>query len=120
MPSEKTKKSKTEIILRILLGAFLLVAIAFFAVHFNNALSEGRVASQEGYYDLLVENCDCLAHERAYCMEGFELSEHAEFCQKEGRVSNLLKGCSQFDCDGEIVDWNSKTKLWSPVLDFGE
>lgn len=117
---EQENKNKKSLDKKLIVGIVIVAVIVF--AYVAKVIMTGNAVKiqeeQEAYYDKLVENCECLEHERIFCMEGFELSEHEEFCQGDGKVTGVRKGCSQFNCHGDKVYWKSETKLWEPVLEF--
>jgi len=119
----KSRKQENKQNKIMLIVAIVLVGLVVSLYAIKLAMTANAIKIQEEqvkYYDWLVDNCKCLSHERIFCREGFELSEHKEFCRADGKITNVLKGCSEYDCSGEIVSWDEETKLWSPVLNFEE
>ena len=53
-------------------------------------------------WDWVKDNCDCIERERLFCgFEGFVLNEDG-YCYKEKEFTNPLRGCSKYNCTGEI------------------
>lgn len=118
MTRESKTKNKDQ---AMLIAGIIVVAIVIVGFVIKTAMNVNSVKKQEEqkiYYEWLVDNCECTEHERIFCQEGFELSESKKICVAEGKFTNVLKGCSQYNCEEEIVNWNDENKLWSPVLEF--
>lgn len=75
-----------------------------------NAIKEQQ--EQEKYESWLAENCECIETNRLFCREGFELV--GEKCKDEERnlITNPFLGCSKYDCEGEIHEFNFEEKKW--------
>ena len=53
-------------------------------------------------WDWVKDNCNCIERERLFCgFEGFVLNEDG-YCYKEKEFTNPLRGCSKYNCTGEI------------------
>jgi hypothetical protein len=55
--------------------------------------------------DYLNSNCDCIARERLACgFQGYELV--GKLCMKESNITNPIRKCSKYNCDGEIINYS--------------
>ena len=67
----------------------------------------------QAYQEWLDENCQCINHEKIMCPSGFELKNQSCINEQENTYTNLLAGCSEYNCSGEIKLWNNETGKWS-------
>ena len=120
MTKEKDNQKRIErkILITILIIILLIFLPFLLIINFIENSANKKIQEQEDYYDLLVDNCECIANEKLACSKGFVLNETARLCRTEGKYTNVLLGCSQFNCEDEIVNWNNQTKLWEPKLDL--
>ena len=94
----KMKKQETKS--RVM--SYLLLALALVIVLGVVGILSGFVGhDKKPDTEWLYENCVCLENERISCQDGFELKEG--ICWKENKFTSVLKSCSKYDCDGEIV-----------------
>ena len=94
---ENTKK------LILTLALLTIIATAFIInekITTANTIKEQK--EKQEFREWLVDNCECVEKNITRCWEGFELSEDEKRCRKEGKITNVLKSCSRYDCDGEI------------------
>ncbi len=103
----------------IIIGIFVLAFAAVFSVEkIMTANVIKQQEEQEDYQEWLTDNCNCTEWERIKCKKGFEYNEDRGYCISGKKLTNPLLACSKYNCNEEIVAWNNKTKLWSPVLEF--
>jgi len=88
----------------IILGIVIVILIV--AAFFIPKNISGNVVKDNtpGHYNL-INNCECVERNNLICLEGFELDDDG-FCRKDNFLAFPAKGCSQYDCDGEI--WKVK------------
>lgn len=53
----------------------------------------------------LVDNCNCTERNNLKCPEGFVLESDIRLCRNKSEVTNVLLGCSKYDCNEEIYSW---------------
>lgn len=106
---------------RPILAAAAIAIIGIFAFYFmasimtSNAVKEKQII-EENYKDWLVENCACVERNSTFCDSGYELNEN--FCVNEtlNTFTNVLKGCSKYECSGTNVTLSNG--VWSPKLNM--
>lgn len=99
---------RNVILILAVLAIVLLIVINIRNVMVANAIKEQR--EQEVYQDQLVDNCDCIERERWKCSEGFELIGRA--CKRDGDWTNVLLGCSKYNCSDGVHEFNFDTEKW--------
>ncbi len=67
---------------------------------------------QEYYDDWLPENCDCIEKERIKCSDGFELVGSLCRNEAENTFTNVLKGCSKYECSEGNYILNQENQKW--------
>ena len=93
----------------VLITAFLMMIIGDKIK--ANILKENQ--ESQAYQEWLAENCNCLAHGRIMCPTGFELKNQSCVNEQQKTYTNLLAGCSEYNCSGKIKSWNNETGNWS-------
>ncbi|MBR9701733.1 hypothetical protein GOV13_02315 [Candidatus Pacearchaeota archaeon] len=78
------------VVIIILAGAFIIQSIYF----------EEDIPSK----DWLVDNCDCIERNNFRCLNGFELDAENRLCRGDGSVTNVILGCSKYNCTGEVYE----------------
>ena len=76
-----------------------------------NILKENQ--ETQAYQNWLSENCDCLAHERLFCPSGFQMVNSTCINVDEKTFTNKLAGCSEYNCSGEIKNWDNDNGKWN-------
>ena len=112
---EKRKKNKfnRELVFIAVITFLLIVSISFFMIKFNSINSE--VIDDEKLFDedfFSGDNCRCFERERLKCSGEFELVEGSRLCKKGNEVTNVLLGCSKYECSGQVYSFNFDTKKW--------
>lgn len=115
--NEKKPNKKMVVIVAILLIAVVAV---FSFILIKNAITANAIREQkqmEFYQDWLVENCECLARERYYCLgDGFEIMGDYCFNAETNHASSRILGCSLYSCAEGNVTWNAEIKKWEPKI----
>ena len=105
------KKIIRNVILILAVSAIVLVIVTNVEkVSVANVIKEQR--EQVAYQDQLVDNCDCIERERLKCFEGFELNIEKRRCEKDKIFTNVLLGCSKYNCSEGIHEFNFDTEKW--------
>ena len=102
-----------KVIKNIILALAVLVMVLVIVTNVENALVANAIKEQreeEAYVDKLVDNCDCIERERLKCSEGFEL--RGNVCKRDGEWTNVLLGCSKYNCSEGIHEFNFDTEKW--------
>ena len=107
MKKEKTRNRNLERILVLTsVGLIFLSIIGFSIVKYTklDTIDTGSVVNEDYEEDLdwLSDNCDCIERERFKCSNGFEVDEERRLCFKGNEITNVLLGCSMYNCSGEI------------------
>ena len=100
---------KQKIIKLILMLVFLVVVIIV-AINLEKELTANAIKEQEVQEEWFVDNCECIERERLKCREGFELV--GRICKSEGAWTNVLLGCSKYNCSEEIHEFNLEKEKW--------
>jgi len=100
---KRMKKNLERILILTAIGFILLSIIGFSIVKYIK-INTGFVVSEDYEEDLdwLSDNCDCIERERFKCTGGFEVDEERRLCFKDNTITNVLLGCSMYNCSGEI------------------
>lgn len=102
-----------KIIKNVILILAVLVAVLVIVTNVENALTANVIKEQieqKVHEEELVDNCDCIERERWKCSGGFELIGRA--CKRDNEWTNVLLGCSRYNCSGEIHKFNFDTEKW--------
>jgi len=101
-----------------IISVILLIILIGISVYFvremktTNAIREAE--ENEKYEDWLSDNCKCLEKERIKCSEYFELIGGVCKNEEKGLFTNVLKGCSVYECSEQNVTWTGED--WEPEL----
>ena len=109
-----------KIIRNVILILAVLTIVLVVVTNVENVLVANAIMEQkeqEAYEDELVDNCDCIKRERLKCPEGFELIGRS--CKRDGKWTNVLLGCSKYNCSGEIHEFNFDTEKWGIEIKNG-
>jgi len=85
---------------KIKISIIAVVILALIVVGFKLTGFYSSVDKSIPDKDWMVDNCDCIERNNLKCKEGYELKER--ICVKDNLVTNVLLGCSKYDCDGTI------------------
>ena len=90
---------------KLILGiaVLLILVVGFFA--FKKFTGNVAMENTEKY-DWLVDNCECIERENLKCPDGFELEERVCRDKEKNTFTNVLLGCSKYDCNGKV--WGVK------------
>ncbi len=94
----------------LVITAVIIASTVIIRNRFNSNVISGSQNSQE--YSGFSDNCECLAHGRPYCLEGFVMKGNLCFNSREKTYTTEISGCSEYNCSGEIKIWNNATKIW--------
>ena len=108
---------------KIVAGTIVLLIILFGITFITNKMTSYIVEDETPDIDWLVDNCECIERENLKCDEGFELFEEERLCKRtiikcpseivldiegicksEKQYTNVLLGCSKYNCTGEIYE----------------
>ena len=94
----------------IIIVILLASAIFINKVKTGNAIRE--VEEQKTLESMFSDNCKCVEKERVGCSSGFELK--GGICKNETLkiFTNVLKGCSEYECSGGNYVFNSIKQIW--------
>ncbi len=92
----KMKEKMLVIILAVLLAVLIL---GFFI---TKTITTNAVKENNAKFDWLKDNCNCIERDNLKCPEGFVLEPDAKLCKKGIDITNVLLGCSKYDCNEEI------------------
>ena len=68
--------------------------------------------SEENFSFYEDEVCRCIERKRLRCLEGFELDSENRLCRKGNDFTNVILGCSKYECSGTIYEFNFENKIW--------
>tara|TARA_Y100000296_G_scaffold84834_1_gene119212 strand:- start:2194 stop:2529 length:336 start_codon:yes stop_codon:yes gene_type:complete len=105
-------KFNEKLVLIMIIVFLLIISILFFIIKFNNINSEvidNSLFLEEFFSE---DNCRCFERERLKCDEEFEFDEERRLCKKGNEVTNVLLGCSKYECSGQVYSFNFNTKEW--------
>jgi hypothetical protein len=97
----------------LILGMVLIIAFLLMVAGDKikaNMIKQNNEA--QAYETWLAENCKCLERNRFGCMEGYVLLNKSCVNEQAKTFTNILLGCSKYDCLGEIKLWNNETEKW--------
>lgn len=99
------KKKINSLILKIVLTVVLLGIVVGGILLFKK-LNTTSVKDGSPEYEKLVNECKCIERNNLKCPEGFVLVENSRVCRDEAHnlVTNVLLGCSKYDCNGKIYE----------------
>jgi hypothetical protein len=86
----------------------LLMGILNFKVQPNN--NQSKVLTLDDFYS--EDICRCLVHELNKCTSGYELNGNLCVNNTLGTFTNVIKGCSEYECAGVGYKYNPDTKNW--------
>jgi hypothetical protein len=103
-------KKTIFVVVLILIVAGIMAFNIRKAIITANTIKEQQ--EQEKYESWLAENCECIESNRLFCSERFELV--GNICRDEERhlITNPFLGCSKYDCEGEIHEFNFEEEKW--------
>jgi len=110
----------------ILTVTFVILSVIILIFFMINVLLTSKVIYEEKekileaiedkrlfYEDLFSEdNCRCFERERLKCSGEFELVEEKRLCKKGNEITNVLLGCSKYECSGQVYIFNFYDKEW--------
>ena|SRR3990167_5933393 len=109
----KYKNKKLTTALAILFFVILIAAVFLIKSSAKNNASSNNIESSYTS-DFFIDNqCICLERGIKKCSEGFELSGNLCINKDKTYFTNILLGCSKYDCSGGIYELDNKTKEWS-------
>ena len=100
--------NKTKKIIIILLIVAFLVSIG---IYLKSIITANTIKEQQKYEEWLKDNCNCTIKERLRCPEGYELN--GKTCIGWKSFTNPVLTCSQYNCSGEIMDWDENKEKWN-------
>jgi len=109
MKKQNMKIRKGILVIGIIVAVTLLVMLIG---NWTRANMIKEKKEMEKYQDWLAKNCECLKKEKYSCIKGSEII--GSYCVNKTRkdYSPRLKGCSEYNCSGEIKIWNNETEKW--------
>jgi len=105
--AEENKRIKNEKL--YIIGAIVIALVLL--IFFLYGLNKNKQVPDD--FDFYFEDvCRCLERDRLKCSNGFELDEERRACIKEGEYTNVLLGCSKYECSGDLYDFNFEKDKW--------
>mgnify|MGYP001584765949 FL=1 len=110
------KKLDNKKVLIVIISSVVLLAVIFVVGSIltskQNDQSSQKGLSLDDFYS--EDSCRCLERELNRCLSGFELTEDGNFCMNQtlGTYTNVVKGCSSYECSGVNYDYNFDSKDW--------
>lgn len=98
-------KGKKKTIASLIVSLILLAVVIAIMIASDQINSKNKDINVDRIYerDYLLEHCDCIAREILFCnFPGFEVN--GSFCRNGSTITNPIRKCSAFSCDGQIVD----------------
>ena len=96
----------------LVLVAFLLVGL-YTKINYDRDLKKNAdledPLSQSFYSE---DSCRCVERERLKCPEGYELNSEGRFCSNGESFTNVVLGCSAYECSGVIYSFNFENRTW--------
>jgi len=110
---EKLRKQKKIIMLILLsviiLGSLLLVILKLIANQSDNNQSTGLAI--DDFYS--SDNCRCLEREDLRCgNSSWQLDAERRICVNGKSITNVILGCSKYECNGITYELNTDIKAW--------
>jgi len=107
MAKEKNNKQTRKKIIAIIGAIVLLEIILFVVIKFNSERTNENSSLQEDI-SWLHDNCDCIERNNWKCPDGFYLVSGEKSCKRMDNksITNVLLGCSKYDCNGTIHEVN--------------
>ena len=110
--NNKSLNNQKKIILTVLLFVIILVVLLVGILK----LTEKKQPTGLVVDDFYGDTCTCLERGLNKCLSGYELSVKwdGELCINKtlGTFTNIVKGCSKYDCSGIIYEYNFDIKFW--------
>lgn len=106
-------KLNKKLIKKIIVIAVITLVVAVSLMLIGNQMRANAIKEQQekdDYEEWLANNCECLARDRIFCPEGFELK--GKMCYNDKFYTSRLAACSKYDCSGEIKLFNNQTETW--------
>lgn len=109
-------KGKKEIYRIIIYCALILLFVLISGLTFKklsvnqNDNNESNSNENLSFYD--EETCRCVERERLRCNEGFELDLENRICKNGNDITNVILGCSKYECSGTIYEFNFENETW--------
>ena len=112
-PGIKSKKGIYIIIISCVLVLLLLLisGLIYKKLSTKEDKNTGNTSDENfSFYD--EDKCRCIERERLKCLEGFELDLENRLCRKGNEITNVILGCSEYECSGVVYEFNSENKIW--------
>src|SRR3989338_7260666 len=59
------------------------------------------------------DDCRCFERELLKCNnESWTLDEDSRICRNGNKITNVLLGCSKYECSGKVYSFNFENKTW--------
>jgi hypothetical protein len=101
--------SKRNILYIILLVVFIAILLIVLETLITSNIEKQRKETTN-YTLWLSQNCLCLEENLLSCPEGFKLV--GKLCLDKENITNTLKGCSKYDCAGQIKSFDVDSQKW--------
>ena len=101
---QHSEKGIKQWLVYVLIVAFVLL-LGVFVISTKKTPSSYSVQEEKKIdWKWVEENCDCIEKNNTYCgFEGFEIGEDG-LCHKDKDFTNPIRGCSKYNCTGEIYE----------------
>ncbi|MBS3071038.1 hypothetical protein J4407_01920 [Candidatus Pacearchaeota archaeon] len=109
-----SKKNKKVIIaITILIIAIAIVISGFVYTEMFAKNSDVNYTDDESFAFYDENQCRCFERERLICNdETWTLDSESRICKKGNERTNVLLGCSKYECSGVIYEFNFETEKW--------
>ncbi len=101
----KMSRRKINSDFKVIILSALIVAIGIMVivVKFTNNVGDSNHETPKDY-----DGCTCLERNNWKCPDGFHLLGEERVCIRAGNktVTNVLLGCSKYDCNGTVYEVN--------------
>lgn len=112
MPKKKNKTKKNT--KRIAMIAFIVVAVIVLALIIKLPPFVNNASKSSEYPSAYSEDtCACIARERLKCPDdSWKLNVTQRFCQRGKEITNIILGCSKYECSGIFYSFNIESGKW--------
>ena len=107
--NNKNLNNQKKIIVIVILAVIILGLLLIGILKLTAKKQPVGLALDDFYSD---DICRCLEHELNECSSRYELSGDVCINKTSGTYTNVIKGCSKYECSGIIYEYNFDIKLW--------
>ena len=99
---------------KILIAVTIILLLAFASLvvyrEANAVIQSKKTISDESFFS--DNKCTCLERNRNKCSDGYELKQNLCVNQTLKTYTNVLKGCTKYECNTTFYTFNSKNNGW--------